>query len=544
MDQVESQFILPIDDRGKVVHSKPTQLPDKSGLIRSIVRKLDLWAIVAAVAFLAVNVGNVSQYGLSFDEPAGMERGRQTIALVKSFFTSGISNARLDDGVHNHPSFYATCNYMLSNLLVNLVGTDSIAAGHVLNVLTASIGLVILFYLGKWMFNPRVGLVAMLFMIFFPRFVAHSHYNAKDMPVMVFASLTLLLLYIAAKKGQTRYFALAGISFAVCVTSKLDGLFLVPIFLIPWMLFASGPGFQNGRSRFNSIGVFSYAAVISIVLLWPALWIDPIHLLRSVSNFAGEFNRFSLRYLGTSYANNALPWHYMSMHLLATTPLISLVFLVLGAVCSIRHIRHGHARFEHSLLWCLLLIPLLARMKPGTLQYDGMRHVFLVVPAMALLAGIGVDQLHQFWQRHSANRASLFVSLAFGGAVFGWSSWQVIQSHPYQGSYLNEGVRMLIKGPELRKSFDFASWGTPLKAGVDWLNANASTGAVVSVPNHLPTLHHYPLRPDLRFQKAEGGNFSVVMGWRGDLVQRFSNSVFSVKCYGSDLLLIYSHRAQ
>ena len=198
--------------------------------------------------------------------------------------------------------------------------------------------------------------------------------------------------------------------------------------------------------------------------------------------------------------------------------------------------------FEHALLWCWLLVPLLARMKPGALQYDGMRHVFLVVPALALLAGFGVDQMLKQWIWRTR---ILFPSVAFCCGLLAWLSWQTVQIHPYQGSYLNEGVRLFIPGPKLGDYFDFYSWGTPLKAGADWLDSHAPSHASVAVPNHLPTLQYYALRNDLRFEKADNADFIMVMGWRKDLRERFDSSLlFSVRCYGADLLLIYARRKE
>jgi hypothetical protein len=187
-----------------------------------------------------------------------------------------------------------------------------------------------------------------------------------------------------------------------------------------------------------------------------------------------------------------------------------------------------------------MLFPLLARMKPGALQYDGMRHVFLVVPVLALWAGVGVDQLHQQWVGRSR---TVFPAVALACSVLAWLVWQTVQIHPYQGSYLNEGVRLVVRDQTLGDYFDFYSWGTPYKGGVEWLNSNATANFTVGAANDRYLLRSYPLRKDLTLLKSDNADFNVVMGWRKDLRKRFdAPPLFSVTCYGTDLLLIYPRR--
>ena len=241
---------------------------------------------------------------------------------------------------------------------------------------------------------------------------------------MVFAVLTLLCLCLGVKHRSAKYWVLAGLSFAWSVTSKLDGLFLLVIFFAAWALWRLSEPSDAWRSDLRCLGLFLYSAMVFTLVFWPALWVDPLHLLRAVSKFAGQFNNFSITYLAQHYRIDHVPWHYMLVHLLAVTPVASLVLVVLGASWSLRHLSRKHSIFEHALLWCWLLVPLLARMKPGALQYDGMRHVFLVVPALALLAGFGVDQISTV---DLADRI-LFPSVAFCCGLLAWLSWQTIRS--------------------------------------------------------------------------------------------------------------------
>jgi hypothetical protein len=517
---------------------RPCQMISGFYVVGVAVNKPAFWAITIALAFFAINLAQIGRFGMSFDEPEGMERGRQTVALVAGLFGKE-DESQMDQGsdwLHHHPSFYATCNYGVSCFLIQRLGWAPIPAGHFLNLLTASAGLVVLFYLGRRLFNPTVGLVAVIFMVLFPRFIAHAHFNAKDVPVMVLGTLALLLLHVAAGRGQTRYWILAGLGFAAAVTTKLDGLFVLPIFLIPWLVRSLRS--NHRRSDLRKFGWFSAASFGFIFLFWPELWTDPLRLIRSVLDFSGGFRDTETSYLGQSYPMNYLPWHYIPLNLLSVTPLALAAAVGLGAAWSLRDLFRWRAAFEHTLLWCWILAPVLPRLLPGVTRYDGMRHVFLVVPALALLAGFGVAQLLAHCQNRAGRR---LVPAALCGALI-WSGWQVVECHPCEAYYLNEAVRATVPGPKLGDYFDFFGWGSLNTQGVEWINAHAPPKATVAIGEDVSRLHFYGLRDNLQpIRDVDQADYAVVGCWRQDLMEHFHSApVFSVRCYDMNLVCVYA----
>ena len=77
-------------------------------LLASAARSSDFWAFVLAAAFFAVNLMTLGHYGMSFDEPHGMERGRKTVAFIAGLLASNAPDQVSSGGFHHHPTFYAT----------------------------------------------------------------------------------------------------------------------------------------------------------------------------------------------------------------------------------------------------------------------------------------------------------------------------------------------------------------------------------------------------------------------------------------------------
>jgi hypothetical protein len=237
-----------------------------------------------------------------------------------------------------------------------------------------------------------------------------------------------------------------------------------------------------------------------------------------------------------------MPWHFLGMHLLAVSPVVMLVCLAIGVWQLARQVGARDKTFGNALLMLLLLVPLMARLYPGALQYDGMRHVFVVVPVLAVLAGLGFGWVLNLARglRHGVWWRGVMIT-----GVPLWLLWQNAQAHPYQGSYLNEVVRAILPPRELADHFDFHSWGTPLHHGVGWLNTHAPVGATVYVPHQRHLLRHYRLRPDLLVTAAPPADLVMYPSWRRDLNAVLGGEPrYAVQCYGADLLLIHAWREE
>jgi predicted GNAT family N-acyltransferase len=82
--------------------------------------------------------------------------------------------------------------------------------------------------------------------------------------------------------------------------------------------------------------------VLTVYATWPLLWIDPLLLFKAVNHFSGNFMYYEILYLGRLYGINALPWHYMPLHLLAVLLEKSLHLrgaLRIGRVCTAKTAR-------------------------------------------------------------------------------------------------------------------------------------------------------------------------------------------------------------
>src|SRR5581483_3389109 len=75
-------------------------------------------AFLIALLFLTISLITIRDYGMSWDEPAVMERGQETFELIRGRgrMLDAADETELG-GINSHPAFYAACDYAFSNIL-------------------------------------------------------------------------------------------------------------------------------------------------------------------------------------------------------------------------------------------------------------------------------------------------------------------------------------------------------------------------------------------------------------------------------------------
>ncbi len=152
-----------------------------------------------------------------------------------------------------------------------------IRLGAVLFSLGSSI---VLFYLGKAIFNPRVGLWAFVIGNATPGLAVGSVIMTIDPPLMFFWGLTILLLHLATSGKGKGYWYLAGVSLGLGLLSKYTTVALIPSLFFYLTL--------SPKRRFWLRTKEPYLFIfISLLILSPNLYWNYIHQWTAFKQPAG-----------------------------------------------------------------------------------------------------------------------------------------------------------------------------------------------------------------------------------------------------------------
>lgn len=494
--------------------------------------------LALAAVFFLVQFSFINDYGVSWDEPLHRNWGK----IFYIFLRTGerrFLEVMPGHGIHYGPLYYFV-NYLLSEKLFSLHLLSFAAANHLLNLLTASTAVGLLFLLATTFRGKRVGFLSVIFFVFFPAFLAHAQYNPKDIPLLTAILLTSLLFLHALKTEKRSLFCLTGFLLGLSIALKINALLMLPVFGCSYLLwcFSREKTVASRKQALLTTLLIILAIVIGAIVAWPSAWGDLLLIPRSTLFFTHDFWPGKVLFFGTEYTGAELPWYYIPFEFLSTMPILTLTMLAIGSVVLLRSFASSKkAEFLFVLLWALF--PILVSMKPGLVRYDGIRQFFFCLPAMMIIAAVGFDALLNYLQR-SCKKPMLFLFAALTIA-FGSLLHEVTILHPFEGSYRNELVRLLIPS-DLDHTFQIEYWGATYKQGLDWLIENADYRPVICVPTAGILTTWYVWREDFLFECSEKSTY-VMFFTRYSEAGQYAflplSPVFTIERMNSTLLKIY-----
>jgi hypothetical protein len=498
-----------------------------------------------AGGFFLLGLLTLDHYGVSWDEPMHREWGE----IIWSYLVTGNEELLTDfpgAGQYYGPLFYIL-NYGVSHFAHEVLGLGFEASNHLLTVFAASLGVLCTFLLAESLTNRRAAIGATILLFLLPPFLAHAHYNPKDVPLLTLSTAALLFAARAYRSLRARDAILTGVFLGWAGAMKPTAVVLLPIIggaIIADMVVRRRSADLRMLARLTAVA--AVASMISLVLSWPTLWRRPSLLIDSVLYFArGGFWTGNVLYFGRLSAATELPWHYMPVMLLMALPLASLFLAVLGSVRALTNIVKREDVFPAALLLLWIVVPLLLFMKPGLARYDGMRQLFFVVPAIAILGGIGWDGL---WAIAARSTGLKRIFTGFSSLLILSLLAECVRVFPYGGSYVNEPARVML-GPHLEQKFEIEYWGVTYLEGVRWLTTNAPRNSVLCVPiaPRIMAWHRKTTEGALKYDCDSDPDYLMLMTrfseWP-DEYQRYRSAqpIFTITRLGSDLLYVYDAR--
>ncbi|MBR9705606.1 hypothetical protein GOV14_01085 [Candidatus Pacearchaeota archaeon] len=508
-------------------------------------------AVIIVLIFLVFSLINLNKYGETTDEHFSVYRGLIAFAYLEEFFfehDSGIFHlTRNSGGVLEHPTFYPMLLVTSSTIFQERFGLNYIESYHLLNLLVFTLGLIFLFKLVSEMFSKKIGVYALIFMTLFPRFIAHAHFNSKDVPLMSFLIISMYFAYHAVKYKSLKSTFFAGLLFAISVSTKLDALNLILVFLFSWILFVLLTKQYKDKKvlkkHFLMLLVFAASFLIFVYAFWVLLWKNPFWIFKSIGFFLGDFINVAVLFFGKIHGSNHMVWYYYPVYIFLVTPILTFLFFLTGIFTSFKKKFLKAKLFEIILLSGWLFIPLLVRVIFNVNSYNGIRHIFFIIPSLIIFSALGFNFFLYFIKNKFFKYSKKIFYVVFALLVF-WLVLESLMIHPHQGSYFNEPTRLLTPG-DLGENFHLDYWGQSYIFGVEWLNNNVDEMSRVCLLTFSNLFKNYDLSPKivrscnnpdyLMLLTAYEGNYDYVNLSEYDLE-------YAVSVYDSDLSRIYKRK--
>lgn len=509
--------------------------------------------LLLALIFFGAGLVTLNDFGVTWDEPETFNAGLLNVEALISSIKRGFNYV----SSHELPGYYFffdTLRGFFAKGMIFLGIMDLPVSFHFIHLILSALSVYLLYLLVLHISGrTRTAFFAALSLALFPKFIAHSQNNPKDLTGLFAFVLTLFLVIRWESKGRLWQSLVAGAVAGIAMTTHV-ACFFIPVIAGAWLVLT-----KRGRLRqeWGWFAVLSGTAALSFFIFWPWLWPDPLHRFSLAFKMLTTFSvNQPLIFFGDLYTWTTVPWYYFLGSFIVTTPLLYLA-LALAALPFLFRKKEGNlAPLKQTAalgaIWCGVLA--LAELRSMS-HYDGIRHFLMFLPGFCILISVGAEAFLLYFDRLSNLKAPVS-RLAPAGLIllctgYLFTAYTVVQIHPYEDAYLNEATNALVSG-QAEDYFEIEYWGNTYKEGAAWLNRNAEPDAVIYCVFSAQVNYHLKqpamfFDPEKFFQNPGHPQYLILMtrkAWFDANIMRIDQEyqpVFTIKRQKGTLLKIYKN---
>ncbi|MCX7308432.1 MAG: hypothetical protein NTZ72_11025 [Afipia sp.] len=418
----------------------------------------DIATVLLLAALVVIALLTFKDYAISNDEGIQHHYGELIIAYYKSGFR--------DLDVFNFQNLYLYGGLfdIVAVALSHLVPIDPYDLRHILCAMIGIGGIGAAALTARMIAGPRAALIAAIALSACGAWYGAMFNHTKDIPfAAAMMGATLLLVRIARSLPSPRIGDVVGFGLLMgaALGVRVIGLLLVIYAGLVIPLYFPWRGGSRGRWRFAAESALRMLpalvlAYVVMILVWPWAAIAPLNPIRGLFEFS-EFHYAIRTFLdGRVYEMANVPPFYVPIYILIRVPLLMVFGVILAAVFLLLSARAADRTNIHRrdivLISLTVVFPLVCQVVFRGPAFTGLRHFLFVLPALAVLAAIGIDMALSAL----AARGRVFVrcALAVVTGCFLWDAVTLARLHPYEYLFYNQLVGGL-EGASRRYDLDY-----------------------------------------------------------------------------------------
>lgn len=449
--------------------------------------------------YFIVGVIILRDYGISFDEPTNRVNGLVSAKYLIKTFKIPVTDDNLEKIPQLHE--YIDKDYGVVFDLPLVVIEKIVKSLHIdINIYTLRhfftfslfFVAVVFFYLTAFLIskNQILSLIATLFLILSPRIFAESFYNSKDIGCLSFYIISIYFLIKFIKNFDFRYGFWLSILTAMTINSRIIGL-IIPIAVI--LIGFINLYHKHLRKRVVvMVLIYLLLTVLFTILFWPYLWEAPLENFLLVWNNMKTFRwGGEVLYLNEFIKARELPWHYIPVYILITTPLLYSFFFIIGTVyCAVKLLSDFKRLFlyeYHTIIVCFILVwgPLLAVIVFQSVVYDGWRQLYFIYGPFLLISLFGIEYLYKKISEIDTIKIKV-AGAALSALYVLFIGYWMVKYHPHQNVYFNT-----LAGKDIEDDFERDYWGLSYKQALEYIARTDSRKNISILCNLPPGVYSY-----------------------------------------------------
>lgn len=314
--------------------------------------------------------------------------------------------------------------------------------------------------------NSKIGMMGYLL---WPYLLGHGYMNIKDIPFL-FAWLLctdqlLKIVGTSKKKEVIGSLIRLGVYTGWLISIRISGVLIFFEYIVFAIFFYSSLG---EKVTIRAAGIFVVTTCLTLFILYPILWHDPLEILNSISYMSRHpWNGDTLtaeRFIsGTELRWYVISWLKVKLPLIVIIGLLVFPYVIFIKICQKKSMQHQSnykntqfsARVISALVCSLMLIFTVLIVKNASL-YNELRQILFIFPILWI---IGISCLELISRRTTT-------TLLIGTIIV--FIFDNIILYPYQYVYFNEISRLFSIANKYEKDY----MGLSANRGAIWINNN------------------------------------------------------------------------
>ena len=445
--------------------------------------KLEKYSIyIFIIGFFSICLIYIKDFGVTLDDEIYYLNGLHTYEYVKNLFLSILNKDINIDLYKNKLKEWPIIFEFFLVFLSDIIGIKNIdkvyLLSHQLNFIFFCTALIIFYKLVQKRFNNfYLSFLSILLIILSPRIFGESFYNSRDiffMSLFIFYSYSA---YIFLEKKNYSNVIIFSILTALLINTKILGIIPIALFSLIYIY-----NFLNTSKKLVNekkiIISFIFTTIISIYILWPYLWANPIvNLYLAFKNILVLHENLIVvnYYFGNYIQSDMMPWHYRTVWFIITTPIIILLLFIIGMISqsfkifdALKKSLNKNYNFNNNLFFDLyffftFVITFFLVIELNASKFGGWRHLYFLYPIVIYFSIYCI----KFLKNQFTNKLSIIILFFLLTINMTFNFFWVLKNHPNQYLYFN-----LLNKKYFMKNFDLDWWGVTHKTIIDYILKN------------------------------------------------------------------------
>ncbi|MFZ5425092.1 MAG: ArnT family glycosyltransferase [Patescibacteria group bacterium] len=489
----------------------------------------NILTIIIFSIILLVGIATYKNYGVSWDEPIQREYGQ----AVYNYVTGENKALQKNKEKYYGPLFETSLIFVEKTFNIADI-QDVYFSRHLLNFLLFYLGLVTFYSFLKIRFSNYAAIFGVLVLAIHPRIWAHSFYNSKDIPLLVFFIISFATMQQLLNKKNNRWLILHGIASSAVISIRIVGVMIPIITLIVLALqYALEEKDTSLKMIINKLGFYAFITAIVTVIFWPTLWHNPIKEFLNAFEAMKQYDQSThMLYYGEKISSTKVPWHYTLGWLYVTTPIVYLLFALLG-FCKIIYEWIINKKINiidlSILLW--FFVPLVSVIYFKSVLYDSWRQMFFIYPAFIYFV------IRLIFT--NGKKIKYFLAVILVTQII-YTVIQMSKLHPHENVYFSETVH---NKQNLSTRFELDYWGLSYKQAFEYLIEHENKEIHIYVENK-PGLNNVEIMPKeyrdkIKIEKQYENAEYYLTNYRKKEDISMLEEIYTIRVYENNIVGIY-----